>query len=340
MTETRSRISRCVIRGSINCDEYFHVDHIVRPGETSSSSDYERRVGGKGANQAVAIARAGGAVSIYGNLGQDGLWIKDAMQSWGIEVQGLAVSEGSTGRALIQVDRHGENSIILSPGTNYSELHEQEFKKRGENWFPDCSHLLVQNEIRIQSSQYAIKNAQKASVFVNPSPLPSSEEIKVFPWDRVDWVIVNADEAKELAAAFGISVDFSMSEVVQLLALNPKFQHTSIVCTLGADGVLAVLQINSDKRPCTLIQVPAGKILNTVINTTGAGDTFTGYFVKGIMEYGPDAKLGKEIGGEEVRKVLQTCVQAAAMCVEKAGTIDSIPTLEDVRERLVLATVS
>ncbi|KAF4618194.1 hypothetical protein D9613_011678 [Agrocybe pediades] len=332
----------CTVRGSINHDEYFHVNHIVRPGETLSSYGHESRVGGKGANQAVAIARAGGKAQFYGAIGQDGLWIRDRMSAFGIDVSGIIVAEEPTGRALIQVEKSGENSIILYPGANFSELHEERFKNIGDRWFPESSHILVQNEIPLRSTYYALENAKGATVIMNPSPLPSPSEIRNFPWHLVDWLIVNEEEARELyesvAESAASNTPMSIRQLVFHLSAERAFERTNIVCTLGADGVLAFVPAfhrpQTEHEAPSFMHLPAAKLLGEVRDTTGAGDCFTGYFVKGLMDFGPHAVVGTDIKEHDVARILKTCVQAAGMCVEKRGTIDSIPTKAEVEERM------
>ncbi|KAF8881826.1 Ribokinase-like protein [Gymnopilus junonius] len=289
----------CTVRGSI-------MQHIVRPGETLSSHAHESRVGGKGANQAVAIARAGGQTRFFGSIGRDGVWIRDKVAGYGIDVGGLIVVEEPTGRAIIQVDEKGENSIILFPGANFSELHEERFTKHGEGWFPETTHLLLQNEIPLRSTLYALQNAKNATL---------------------DWLIVNESEAQELyqAAAGSRAKPLSSMTTKELLfhlSAEPAFEGTNVVCTLGAEGVLAF------DAPSALYQ-PAAKLVHGVRDTTGAGDS-------GLMEFGPRAHVGREITEDGVARILKTCVHAAGMCVEKRGTIDSIPSRAEVEERMLI----
>ncbi|KAF9010286.1 Ribokinase-like protein [Cyathus striatus] len=335
---------QCIVRGSINNDEYFYVDKIVRPGETISSKRHESRVGGKGANQSVAIVRAGGSVKFYGAVGKDGIWVKDRMASFGVDVGGIIVSDDATGRAIIQVSDDGENSIVLFPGANHSELHEKKFMEVSDEWFPEATHLLLQNEIHARSTYYALMNVKNATIIVNPSPLPRGEEIFNIPWRKVDWLVVNESEVEGLYHAMSkqktkaTSHSLSTRELVFLLSEQSLFQNVNIICTLGADGVLAF--IPTFHRPKTIheapsfMHVPAAKLIGGVCDTTGAGDCFAGYFVQGLMEFGPSAKIGLEIREHNIARILKTCVHAAGMCVEKPGTIDSIPTRAEVEGRM------
>ncbi|KAF9456041.1 Ribokinase-like protein [Collybia nuda] len=336
--------SRCAVRGSINNDEYFYVRDIARPGETISSHHYESRVGGKGANQAIAITKAGGIADFYGTVGHDGLWVKKRATEFGLDDAGIIVGDDPTGRALIQVSDTGENSIILFPGANHSRLHEKTWSGRAEHSFPNSSHLLLQNEIHMDSTLYALKNAQNTTIIFNPSPLPSTKEIAGFPWHKVDWLIVNEGETRDLYEALfghgnsGTTSTMSNRKLIASLSAQSAFASTNIICTLGKDGVLAFIPTfhrrNTMDGSPSFLQLPAAKLQGHVRDTTGAGDCFTGYFVQGLMEHGPHAKVGREIQEHDIVCILKICVQAAGMCVEREGTIDSIPTRAEVDVRM------
>ncbi|KAF8068616.1 Ribokinase-like protein [Lyophyllum atratum] len=341
--------SRCAIRGSINNDEYFYVKSIARPGETISSSRYEQRVGGKGVNQAIAITQAGGTADFYGTIGKDGLWVKDTVAKFGLDNSRILVSDVPIGRALIQVAESGENSIILFPGANHSRLHEETWAGRGSDYdFPESTHLLLQNEVHFESTLYALNNSKNTTTIYNPSPVPSTDQIKDFPWSKVDWLVVNEGEAEDLYNALcdpeghhthpKSGAPRSHRELLSILSAQPAFATTNIICTLGKDGVLAF--IPSFHRPKTaheapsFMHFPAATLHGTIRDTTGAGDCFTGYFVQGLMQFGPHARVGREIREQDIAKILKICVQAAGMCVERQGTIDSIPTRSEVEARM------
>jgi len=178
-----------------------------------------------------------------------------------------------------------------------------EKKPREERVFLNSTHLLLQNEIHISSTYYAIQNSLKAIIIMNPSPLPSDEEIRIIPWDRVDWLIVNEAEAEGLyCAVAGVSPprknSLATKDLVFRLSEHLAFRDTNIVCTLGAEGVLAF--VPTFHRPKAIheapsfMHLPAAPLVSDVKDTTGAGDCFTGYFVQGLMEYGPWGKAGED----------------------------------------------
>ncbi|KAJ6618172.1 Ribokinase-like protein [Mycena sp. CBHHK59/15] len=321
--------ARCLVRGSINIDEFFHVKDIVRPGETISSDNLEKRAGGKGANQAVAVARAGGIVDLFGAVGKDGLWVRDQLKESGVGVEAVSMVEDSTGRAIIQLTELGENSIILFKGANYSSLPSQAIH-------PDTTHILLQNEIPLASTFEYLAHASSSrpiSAIFNPSPMPTPAELQSFPWSQLTWLIVNSGEASDLCKALQLNVQdadpsASAVEVAKplLSRLSSHMPTTNVVCTLGADGVLARFALLEGSEP---VYLSAAKLQGTTRDTTGAGDCFTGYMVAGLMRL-----EGRVATAEDYVAVLRRCVQAAGMCVEKRGAMESIPVGTDVDARL------
>ncbi|KAF7369193.1 Ribokinase [Mycena venus] len=301
--------ARCLVRGSMNVDEFFQVKEIARPGETISSENLVKRPGGKGANQAGAIARAGAIVDLVGAVGQDGLWVRDELKGTGVGVEGVSVVEENTGRALIQVNEVGENSIILYKGANYASVPLYTIH-------PDTTHAVFQNEIPLSSTLEYLSRASslKISTVFNPSPMPTSEELKTFPWHQLTWLIVNSGEALALCKALDLEVqDVSASTSAVdtakplLSCLSSHLPTTNVVCTPRR------------RRP---------KLQGTTRDTTGAGDCFTGYMVAGLIRL-----EGKATTADYVT-VLKRAVQAAGMCVEKRGALASIPLAEEVDARL------
>ncbi|KAJ7097634.1 Ribokinase-like protein [Mycena epipterygia] len=320
--------ARCLVRGSINVDEFFQVKDIVRPGETISSDHLVKRPGGKGANQAVAVARAGAIVDLVGAVGQDGLWVRDELKESGVRVEAVSIVEENTGRAIIQVTELGENSIILFKGANYADLPSHSIH-------PDTTHIVLQNEIPMPSTiEYLARaSSSKISTVFNPSPMPTAEELKAFPWHHLTWLIVNSGEALDLCKALGLDVQAASASASAadtakplLSRLSSHMPTTNLVCTLGADGVLAKFTLLREAEP---VYLPAAKLQGTTRDTTGAGDCFTGYMVAGLMSL-----EGQNATSEDYVSVLKRCAQAAGMCVEKRGALASIPLGGDVDARL------
>ncbi|KAH9973981.1 Ribokinase-like protein [Lactifluus volemus] len=337
---------RCLVRGSLNIDEFFHVGDIVRPGQTISSTKFERRAGGKGANQAAAVARASGAVSLVGAVGEDGAWLVRIMPSKGpLALVHIRIITGGTGRAIIQLTPEGENCIILHKGANYA-LPESPARSDIQRHLTGISHLLLQNEIPWTNTlaylEYA--HAQGIVTIFNPSPLPTDTQLHDFPWVALSWLIVNEGEAETLLRIIGRSLwnddveeenyadwprDNNMRVAFSTLSKLSRckaLSSTGIVCTLGAKGVVA-----SRHNPREILYVPAVTLQGSVRDTTGAGDCFTGYFVAGLMQLEK-----KQLSQNEMEEILQHSVQAAGMCVEKNGAMESIPKRAVVEARLSL----
>ena len=190
---------------------------------------------------------------------------------------------------------------VLFPGANHSQLHEERFDDASDDHcFPDATHLLLQNEIHPRSTRYALEHAHGAITILNPSPLPSSSQLTVFPWNLVNWLIVNEGEANDLFRAMTDqdSQTWSNTELMlQLMSSLPCFKKTNIICTLGARGVIAVLPPpeDADAKASFVTHVPAATLGTGVHDTTGAGDCFTGYFVQGLMGLGPNGITEKKI---------------------------------------------
>ncbi|KAH9993311.1 Ribokinase-like protein [Russula compacta] len=334
---------RCLVRGSLNIDEFFHVEGVVRPGQTISSTRFERRAGGKGANQAVAIARAGGDVSLVGAVGEDGTWLVRDLEGYGVSTANISVVQEITGRAIIQLTPEGENCIILHKGANFA-LPDPPAQSDVERHSTGISHLLLQNEIPWDSTlvHLSYAHAQGLVTIFNPSPMPVDTQLHAFPWVALSWLIINEGEAESLLRAIGgSSRNHKLGEEypanwpddnglrLAFSTLN-KLRHceqlaaTSIVCTLGAAGVLTSICGLSE-----ILYLPAAALEGNVRDTTGAGDCFTGYFIAGLMQFG-----NKQLSKDQAVELLRLSVQAAGMCVEKNGAMESIPERVDVEARL------
>ncbi|KAI0305094.1 Ribokinase-like protein [Multifurca ochricompacta] len=338
------RPPRCLVRGSLNIDEFFYVQDVVRPGQTISSSKFERRGGGKGANQATAVARAGGAVSLVGAVGEDGAWLVRDLEGYGVSVANVSIVQEVTGRAIIQLTAEGENCIILHKGANYA-LPDPPAQSNVEQHLAGISHLLLQNEVSWSSILAYLEYAhiQGIVTIFNPSPMPGDKQLRDFPWASLSWLIVNEGEAESLLRVIDrnpgcheveaeypsewpddnkLKIAFS---TLNQLSRCDVLTSTDIVCTLGATGVVASVRGLGE-----MLYFPAATLQGVVRDTTGAGDCFTGYFVTGLMEFG-----NKQLSKDEIAEILQLSVQAAGMCVEMNGAMESIPGREAVEARLL-----
>ncbi|GAA5851173.1 hypothetical protein JCM8547_004154 [Rhodosporidiobolus lusitaniae] len=330
--------SKLLVRGSINIDEFFEVEHIVRSGETISSSGFSRRAGGKGANQSVACARAGAQVDFAGWVGKDGTWLYETLQGYGVGTGLMGTDEElPTGRAVIQLSLStADNSIVLLPGSNFSP---------SSPYMPFSSqytHLLLQNEIPLSETLSALHMAHEKGVktVFNPSPILRRSELESWPWGEVNWLIVNEREGEDLLAILSPASDASEAAPKDAEDLLARLRTTAlgslegIIITRGAKGVSASI------REVGSVSVEAGKVEGGVVDTTGAGDCFTGFFATLLSSLTPSSSTTSSSSSPStltpdfLRSLLHIANQAAAMCCEKNGAMESIPTLAEVKERM------
>jgi len=286
--------------GSINIDHVYSVEHFVQPGETLRSRSYKIFSGGKGANQSVALARAGAKVIHAGKIGEDGTWLKVKLQKSGVDTSLIETVDEPTGHALIQVNTQGENAIIIHAGANEGFLDSDIQKVL--NLCQAGDYLLLQNEINALDKILQMSRDRGLNVIFNPAPM--STEVKNYPLEYVDLFIINKIEGEMLT-----SQKDPQKIVDQMQSLYPQ---SKTVLTLGKEGV-----IYKDKDQSVKMQALEVK----TVDTTGAGDTFIGYFL---------AELSK---GRKIEKCLKTGITASSICVGRQGAADSIPLREEV-ERL------
>ena len=284
--------------GSINIDHVYRVDHFVVPGETLPSDSYQRLPGGKGFNQTVALARAGAAVSHAGRIGTDGIWLRDYLDALNVNTTHLNVSEDiPTGHAVIQVGPTGENAILLHGGANRC-IAENDVDRVLEEAARAGDALLLQNEI--SAMPHLISSAADRGLQIVLNPAPMTRAVRDYALEHVDVLILNQVECEQLT---GCSDDTALD------ALAQRCPQAIVVQTLGEQGVRC-------RHGAETIAIPA--VDAEAVDTTGAGDTFTGFFVAEWTRSG------------DVAKALQLGCSAAAICVSRVGAAVSIPTLDEL----------
>lgn len=287
-----------VVFGSMNMDLMVRVARAPRGGETLQGRSFFTNPGGKGANQAVACARQGARVAMVGCVGQDafGETLRNALAEDGIAVDSVRTVEGSTGVAVVMVDDEGENRITIVPGAN-DLLKADAGVLAGR-------YLLLQCEVPMPEVVLAarIMRAQGGTVVMNPAPVrPLPDEL----WPLVDILVLNEIEAAELS---GLAVADAAGAAAAATALRRRGPSTAIV-TLGSQGVLVADDAGCRHFPALEVQV---------VDTTAAGDTFIG------------AMCAARAAGQTLDAAVQRGIQAAAICVTRAGAQASIPYLHEL----------
>ena len=293
-------MSRVFNLGSVNIDHVYRMPRLARPGETLSSLGYARGPGGKGFNQSLALARAGASVSHIGFIGEDGAWLRDFLSAEGVDCAGLGVADDATGHAIIQVLPGGENSIFLHAGANRHATRESVRAAlagaQADDWF------LCQNETSAVAE--SLEEARKLGIKTALNAAPALDPKCAAILHNVDLLVVNESEA---AALGGLS-----SPTEALAKLRSDFPALNIVLTLGAEGAIWSGPQIREKSPA----VPAD-----VVDTTAAGDTFTGYLLAALMR------------GSCPLVALALANRAASIAVSRAGAAASIPFLRELEAR-------
>lgn len=292
---------RTLVFGSLNIDYVYQMDHIVRPGETESSVRMEKHAGGKGLNQAVALAKAGAETYFAGCIGTDGAFLKEVLERYGVRTQHLIRREMANGNAIIQVDARGQNSIVLYGGSNQAVTPEQIDETLAA--FGKGDLLLMQNEI--SGGRYLMEKAHEKGMTVAVNPSPISEELMTWPLDLAEYLILNETEGEALTGT---------PDVARMITVFQKrFPRTNVVLTLGGKGAYSIE--NGSAVFGKAYRVP-------VVDTTAAGDTFTGFY---LME--------RSRGGDPLTCLRQAAC-ASAIAIGIPGAAESIPDLARVRREL------
>ena len=283
--------------GSMNIDYVYSVDHFVVAGETLSSQKMEIFPGGKGLNQSVAMAKAGVPVIHGGIIGDNGRFLCDVLQKAGANISRVQHANTSGGHAIIQVDKSGQNCILLFAGTNHliDNAYVTAFLADAE----ENDILVLQNEINNLPFIFETAHSKKMRIAFNPSPF--SDNIKNLPLHYVTWWFCNEIEG---AALFGCEQPEDIAK-----AFVQQYPHSNLILTLGKGGSMFVNAESYIKQPI----YPA-----VAIDTTAAGDTFLGYFLAAISN------------GRDTACALDMASKASAITVSRMGASSSIPTHEEI----------
>lgn len=281
--------------GSINADLVYDVPHLPGPGETLAATGVSRFLGGKGTNMSVAAARAAAHTRHIGAVGPDGVWAVERLLEYGVDTRHILSVDDQTGQAIIAVDGQGENQIILFAGANRAVPEDHISQALTEASAGDL--LLIQNETNGQAHAARLGRDMGLRVCYAAAPFDADAVQAVLPY--LDLLILNAVEARQLQDATG--------QPPQALPVR------DVIVTLGADGARWIHTPDGTQRDMPAFAVDP-------VDTTGAGDTFTGYVLAGLDR------------GLPMEQAMAQGMRAAAIMVTRKGTADVIPDLRDVQD--------
>lgn len=287
--------------GSMNLDLVYRVDHILRPGETEASASLDTFLGGKGMNQSVALAKAGVEVYQGGMIGEDGQPFLDACRKYGVHADYIRRLPGKSGHTIIQIDKNAQNCILLFGGAN--QMLTREYVDEVLADFGPGDILLLQNEVNLLP--YIVDRACGKGMQIALNPSPYNEKLDAVDMGKVSIFLLNEVEGGQITGA---------EEPDAILAgMQERFPRAKIVLTLGQDGAIYAHGGERCFQPIFPVQA---------VDTTAAGDTFTGYFLAGLA------------GGMRIPDVLRMSAKAASIAVTRAGAVPSIPCREEVMRAL------
>ena len=292
--------------GSCNLDFVYSLHHIVEVGETQTTYSLNTFPGGKGLNQSIALARAGVQVYHAGCIGEDGQMLRDVLNDSGVDTTYLRIVEGKNGHAVIQVSDNGENSIFLYPGSN--EKVDKAYIDKVLSDFSSGDIILLQNEI--SHVPYIIEQAYKKGMCIVLNPSPYNSELASIDISMLSYLILNEGEAKQMTGRD--------EPYAALMYFASKYPCLKVMLTLGSKGCIYKDAKNELSHPIFDVKV---------VDTTAAGDTFTGYFVAGVAN------------GEDHQTVLKNASCASALSVMKNGAAPSIPLRGEVMAALKILSL-
>ena len=287
---------KVLVFGSFNIDRVYTLTKLPERGETLYCRDYEIHVGGKGLNQALAFQRAGAQVVAAGKIGADGAFLADYLRDNGVDVSAIDRTGAYSGHAVIEVDPDGQNQMILFGGANRTVTPDYCDRLLAEHG--DAALLLTQCET--SCVDHMLQKAHAAGIRTALNPSPFTEAVKDMPFDAVDLLILNEFEGASLT---GETEPEAIAKALRAMTRG------TVILTLGAGGA-----VYCDGE--TLIKAPAFQA--EAVDTTGAGDTFTGYCLYALLN------------GAAPREALRAGAAASAIEVTRPGAAEAIPRREEV----------
>ncbi|MDO4500932.1 MAG: ribokinase [Erysipelotrichaceae bacterium] len=286
--------------GSLNYDYVYEMEHFVLPKETISSIGYSRNFGGKGLNQSIALAKAGMDVYHAGRVGADGQDFIDYLNKYGVKTDYLLKDlNEATGHAIIQVC-NGQNCIILHGGAN-QKIDEKQVDEVLSH-FEKGDVLLLQNEI--SSIGYIMEKAHSIGMDIVINTAPMNDKVFTYPLDLVDIFVVNEVEAAGLVKSETDDVE----TIINLI--KEKLADKKVVMTVGEKGAYYIENGNVIHEDALVVKA---------IDTTAAGDTFTGFFLASYLQ------------DKDPARALKLATKASSITVQGKGAAQSIPSIEDLK---------
>jgi ribokinase len=290
-----------VVVGSLNLDLVVPVPRHPAPGETVLGGDVFRNPGGKGANQSVAAARLGQPTALVGRVGRDdaGRTLVSSLREAGVDgTRVLETEDAPSGMALITVDEHGENAIVVSPGAN-AHLRPEDVESAGPI-LRAARVVLLQLEVPIETAVAAARSAP-GTVVLNPAP---AQPLPPALLDSVDVLVPNRSELAVLTGAGAEPRDED-----QTVRLAARIESPAVVVTLGADGALVVEGDRVERVPTVPVDV---------VDTTAAGDAFCGGLADALVR------------GSSLVDAGEWAARVAAVACTRRGAQASLPTRDEV----------
>jgi len=287
--------------GSLNLDYVYSVDHIILPGETEATGTRNVFLGGKGINQSMALAKAGVEVYHGGLIGNGGQPFLDACKEYGVHADFIRKVDAPDGHTIIQIDKNAQNSILLFGGTN--QMLTEAFIDEILSHFTGEDILLLQNEVNLLP--YIVDQAYAKGMQIALNPSPFNEKLDAVDMSKISIFLLNEVEGNQLTGH--TEPEAILSKLMEL------YPHAKVVLTLGKDGAMYAEGDQRFYQPIFKVQA---------VDTTAAGDTFTGYFLAGLME------------GMPMADVLKMSAKASSIAVTRAGAVPSIPYRKEVEAAL------
>ena len=300
-------MKKALVIGSLNMDMTVKVEELPKLGETIFGNDFYESCGGKGANQAVAVSKLGMKTEMIGMVGKDsqGEKLIQNLNKYGIISDNVIKSDELTGRAIITVDKKGDNNIIVIPGSNFKITKEHIQAK--QDVIASSDVVILQNEIPSETVEFSLMKAKelgKITIF-NPAP---ARKLSGEVFKNTDYLILNETEMEEI-----FEIKFNDEEYTEKISIKKKeYGIKNIILTLGDKGSILFSEDNNIKK-YDVYKVKA-------VDTTAAGDSFIGAFTMKICEIGnPD-------------EAIKYATAVSAIVVTRQGAQDSIPTREEIEK--------